>query len=376
MIARFILPALTILTLHLSTATQPVLSQDAPPKRDGWADVGARFENAKGAVIRELAEDSSGAKAGLKVGDVVVALNGKAVDSGEAMVDGLLRLATADAVKLRVRRGDQALDFEFAPDKIGGQKIPGVNNSVHHPPALRARPVEKKEGRLAYVIPFNVSLGWAATKAEGEQVTKMLQEAARFFYDATEGQIAFGAIEIFDNKERWDQVQFRLRKSKGGGILGIEHVTPGGICVVTIQGPLESWGASMVFAHEACHQILGCGDEYRYAPTDPAPCPCMMGDDCQQGKWDLCTRKSHTYRMKESCWQNVKRWYPNLEEIEDPKPGPELKELPPIVRHSSDDGTRALRDALMKQVAEAMRESRERLLRDLDRMLEETLRSR
>jgi hypothetical protein len=325
--------------------------------KDGWADLGARFDIVEGGA---LVVESKGE---LHDGDIVIRLNGETIDSAETMVERVLALDPAKAVKLRCRRGAEIVELEFTPKKIAGQKEPGRNNWMHHPPALRAAPLAKKEGALAYVCPLVVSLAWEANAQEIAALQRMLQKAAGFFFDSTEGQIAFGTIDLFNSKGRWEQAHFRIRK-RPGMIIGVEHVTPGGICEVNIGGPLDSWGASMVFAHEACHQILGCGDEYKYVKTDPESCHCMMGDDCQAGRWDLCTRASHKFKMKESCWQNVKRWYPNVEEMRDPKPGPALQ-APPVVRVHPVD----VREAILEGIRNELRESRERVLRDLNRML-------
>jgi M6 family metalloprotease-like protein len=108
---------------------------------------------------------------------------------------------------------------------------------------------------------------------------------------------------------------------------GVEHVTPGGQCMLYF-GRLDRT-AAIVFAHEMGHMQFGSGDEYPYGKDDPQDdCDCIMGRGCFNGQYELCIGKGHTYREKESCWDNLKRWYPNLVKVEKAVKGPALKRLP------------------------------------------------
>jgi hypothetical protein len=86
---------------------------------------------------------------------------------------------------------------------------------------------------------------------------------------------------------------------------------------------LDQGSPAVIFAHEAGHMQLGSGDEYPYGAADPQEdCRCLMGRDCFKGVWDLCIRGAHGYREMESCWENARRWYPNLTIPAKPAKGP------------------------------------------------------
>ena len=60
-----------------------------------------------------IAPNGPAAKAGLKPGDVVVALNGRPMTNPDALVVGIRALDVGDTVTLKVKRGSEELDVKM-----------------------------------------------------------------------------------------------------------------------------------------------------------------------------------------------------------------------------------------------------------------------
>jgi hypothetical protein len=318
------------LLLVLALATAVAAQEEIRKKKKGWADIGARLVSVKGAAtIVELSE-GAGAKAGLEKGDVIAEFDGLVKPDAEAVMSALWAMETGRRIKLSVLRGGERKEFEIATDTIDGQRVPGMNNVVHHPPAIRAVPIGPEragEGDALAVYAFDlvVSFDWDLTDAEVKAAEKMTTRAAEIFFDATEGQMIWRRVELREKKDAWDRAHYRVGKGGRGGA-GVEHVTPGGQCGMTFGMALDQGSPAIVFAHEAGHMQLGSGDEYPYGQKDPQKdCDCIMGRGCFSGQFDLCQKAGHAYQEKESCWENARRWYPDLVEPKKAAKGPRLK---------------------------------------------------
>ena len=86
------------------------------PKRDPPEKDAASVKGAAGITVRHVLADSPAAKAGLKVGDRIVTLDGKPVASREVLAEQIGSLAPGGKAKLEIRRGEEAktLDVTFA----------------------------------------------------------------------------------------------------------------------------------------------------------------------------------------------------------------------------------------------------------------------
>lgn len=69
------------------------------------------LERGTGALITAIQRGSSAEKAGLRVGDLVVAIDGVALDLDHSLVDLLWRYRSGDTVHLTVQRGDEVLEI-------------------------------------------------------------------------------------------------------------------------------------------------------------------------------------------------------------------------------------------------------------------------
>lgn len=65
-----------------------------------------------GLIIKQVMDGTSAFKAELKVDDIIIEVAGKPVDSRNTLLDVLYPLKPGDGLKLRVRRGDEKLDFD------------------------------------------------------------------------------------------------------------------------------------------------------------------------------------------------------------------------------------------------------------------------
>ena len=82
-----------------------------------------------GALIVEVFEDTPAAKAGLQAGDIVLAVDGEAVDEEHTLRDRLAAYEEGDVVTLTVRRGEEELSLEVTlgprgPEVLGWTIIP------------------------------------------------------------------------------------------------------------------------------------------------------------------------------------------------------------------------------------------------------------
>ncbi len=85
----------------------------APPANSGYLGVALDIsDDAGGAKIAQVTPDTAAARAGLKVGDVIVAVSGAPIKNGDALVQALQKRKAGEAVTLKVRRGDEELELE------------------------------------------------------------------------------------------------------------------------------------------------------------------------------------------------------------------------------------------------------------------------
>ena len=117
------------------------------------ADVAAekKLPVEQGAYVESLTKGAGAEKAGVKVGDVVTAVDGTDIRSMDDLVVAVRRHAIGDTAKLTVRRGDQTLTFDVVVgDKPADFKMPSTRHrlrprraSSQSPPA---RPYQEGPG--------------------------------------------------------------------------------------------------------------------------------------------------------------------------------------------------------------------------------------
>jgi serine protease Do len=81
------------------------------PSKSGY--LGIRMEPTDGGVkIVEVEANNPAAKAGIKVNDIIVSVDGKPIPDAEAMINTITSYKPGDTVTVRVKRGDEELDLK------------------------------------------------------------------------------------------------------------------------------------------------------------------------------------------------------------------------------------------------------------------------
>lgn len=90
------------------------------------AFLGVRFADASGdATLEEAVEHGAAHAAGLRGGDLVLEFAGVAIDGSQALREQIQKCRPGDDVKVRVRRGDEELEFEVV---LGTNNQPRPSN--------------------------------------------------------------------------------------------------------------------------------------------------------------------------------------------------------------------------------------------------------
>jgi Do/DeqQ family serine protease len=76
-----------------------------------------KLPDAKGAIIAGVLRGGPADKAGVKPGDVLLAIEGKAVDDPQSMLNLVAELAPGESAKLRLRRGHEPIELAVAVGK-------------------------------------------------------------------------------------------------------------------------------------------------------------------------------------------------------------------------------------------------------------------
>lgn len=137
-------PAPLRLSLASLLLTQIALGQT--PAAEGWLGVYlAADEDA--AVVAERIPDSPAARAGLQAGDVILAVDGKAVASREALIDAVRGRKAGEKVQLKLRRAgkEQTVAVELAERPATMPAPVAVETQPVQPPKAIAPPAPVTE---------------------------------------------------------------------------------------------------------------------------------------------------------------------------------------------------------------------------------------
>src|SRR5262245_15950743 len=106
----------------VSVATRKPAMRDMPPvaraTAGGYLGIGLADEEV--AKVGEVMPRTAAAKAGLKVGDVVLTIGGKKVPDPETLVDMVGRHKPGETITLKVKRGDKELELKATLGKRPG----------------------------------------------------------------------------------------------------------------------------------------------------------------------------------------------------------------------------------------------------------------
>lgn len=115
LLALAVLDTLLALGLGLATASGlDVARATSEPPRIGVALAPA--EHGRGVVVERVAEDGPAARASIRAGDRIVAIDGRAVTRAGALVTEMGETAKGASRHLTIERGDQALDVVVTPE--------------------------------------------------------------------------------------------------------------------------------------------------------------------------------------------------------------------------------------------------------------------
>ena len=95
--------------------------------QDLTPDLAAAFgiRSGRGAVVSSIASGSAAERAGLRVGDVIVAVNGRATEDGASVRNAIGLLRVGDEAKLSVLRDGRKLSLGMKVEGIGGEQLGG-----------------------------------------------------------------------------------------------------------------------------------------------------------------------------------------------------------------------------------------------------------
>jgi serine protease Do len=119
----------------ISVAARKDLSAKFPPKNGAAGYLGVFFEaNFDGVKIEEVLADQPGAKAGLKIGDQILALNGVKVENTYDLRGLLSTTKAGDDVTFKILRDDKEQDIKATlgknPNDKGGKSRGDIQNNM------------------------------------------------------------------------------------------------------------------------------------------------------------------------------------------------------------------------------------------------------
>jgi serine protease Do len=91
-----------------------------------------RMEAASGALVSQVEPDSAGAKAGLKIGDVIVAFNGKKVEDAGQLQVMITQQTPGTRVELEVRRDGKTMTVPVTLEEIDGRRNEAGKSQPEH----------------------------------------------------------------------------------------------------------------------------------------------------------------------------------------------------------------------------------------------------
>ena len=191
---------------------------------------------------------------------------------------------------------------------------------------------------------ISVSLGWDATYQDFSDWQNEITGTSKKLYDGTDGQMAFRKVDIYNNKDHWDQVNVHINHGTGRSYTYRGGIDYSGVYIEQYQNDLGMGGK--VLQHEFGHYGLYLPDEYTDA-HGPF-CKCTQGTTYDTDEWccqsDHCTYDwsfCHTQGNGEatSCWEDIVAHYPALTIKNPPTAGPYDAPTPTFVWHFPDIST-------------------------------------
>ncbi len=259
-----------------------------------------------------------------------------------------LQTDTAGQVELSRLEGCdlQMARYEFLPKTAESYT---VYHTSYDPISATSPSIDVKTIVLSHpliIFDVTVSLAWDASGEYIAQLETAFNNAANYFYDATEGQATFGTVEIYTNGKRWSGADYRVLAANDmrptafvGGIVNSRQTyetdraeiqyEPGAIYLGRQwdkTGPTDgsSWAAEdgyKTLVHEWGHHALLLFDSY--INVDGSKSDCLnMGHSTSEGvmSWHYgkrelwfnhafeCERTLQFFLHEEPVWETLPKW--------------------------------------------------------------------
>jgi len=186
------------------------------------AYLGARIGPGDGGVaVMDVFDDSPAAKAGLKAGDVITALDGEDVRDPGALVDQLHQCQPGDRVRLRVRRGDERLVLRVRLGAAEPQPAEREERPPREKPEGEKRPAGGEAILGVMVAPLNDDVRELAGTDEGVLIDSVMDDSPAAKAGLQPGDVitAVGGERVAGPPELLD----RIRKCKPGDAVAVTY---------------------------------------------------------------------------------------------------------------------------------------------------------
>jgi serine protease Do len=91
---------------------------------------GLDLETDRGVIVSDVEPDGAASHAGIKIDDIVTALDGKPISSMHQLEASVYRLAPGAKVTLKIRRGDETLDVPAITEEQAGEELDALADIV------------------------------------------------------------------------------------------------------------------------------------------------------------------------------------------------------------------------------------------------------
>jgi len=227
------------------------------------------------------------------------------------------------------------------PDVHANMKAYYSHNSQE---PLNAPPSDSSSTSSRSVIKYfdlTVSLGWDGTLQDFNNWQNEITGTNAKLYDGTDGQMAFRQVDIYNNREKWNQVNLHINGGQGRAYTFRYGIYYPGQAFIEEYDQSDLGAGGKVLQHEFGHYGLGLPDEYtdQHGPF----CSCTQGTTYNTNEW--CCQNTHCVYdptfchangEAKSCWEQIVENYPQLTVKNPPVAGPYDAPTPKFVWHFPD----------------------------------------
>jgi regulator of sigma E protease len=167
----------------LTKRVDPILrsAKDILGEPISYYDIGIKGYKELSAVVDEVVKGLPADQAGLRHGDIILAINAQPVERWETMQE-IVAQSQGRPLDFKVRRGNEILGLTITPDSIQERDLLGTKQNVYRIGIRRANITIPEEDLVTIELAFfpALSLGleqtWNVTKMTGQFLVKMVQQ--------------------------------------------------------------------------------------------------------------------------------------------------------------------------------------------------------